>query len=356
METKQKIEIHSEYLLKKHKRSKSKNKTTAKDERHIILQAILEKLHSYFITFFDEFKHSPLNPDYHLNVEVSHENKYIANQKELEQSQFILNNNLNENTIQGINEGKKQGNSKQMLENVKNYFNEHINIHEEIEIKQPFEQPITEDSFYNMAFYYINVNYLSGEVVNKITNLQPKNYKVEQKENYIIKCELLQKICKFFEIIKTYKFKLLERKPLIYQSVYRDFIVSCFIDYSQIFSELYELVVTYQELTFVNKAYLFNKYTTKDQFTWESVESIATSPAALEAYFEIAKKQHLFNLFPEIKLDKKEIDEKKKQIKQEILRILKEYRIYKGDLNTTNQITYGISSFNKNILLNIGMR
>ena len=119
--------------------------------------------------------------------------------------------------------------SNYLLKDAQQYYNEHIKIPNEIDFKQKYEEPITEDSFYNMSFHYINVNYLSGEIVNKIVQIKDEP---DSMKHYEIQLNLLESIKTFFSYLKLVKFNLFEKQTILYQSVYRDIILSCFIDFS----------------------------------------------------------------------------------------------------------------------------
>lgn len=350
MEKQPKIQKESTCLNKKRTRSKTKNKKNkVKDERYVILNTIIKKLYDYFNAYCMEFKQTHFPPE-------SKQTESESKKEDIKPPLNVESKNVIEDKEEGKSEISNQVTSKHILKDALNYFLTYIKNPEGIELKQQFEEPLTEDSFYNMSFYYINANYLSGEVVNKIIQLMPIKDEPNSIKNYEIQLTLLEAIKTFFSYLKLIKFNLFEKKTVLYQSVYRDIILSCFIDFYQIPCELYEFVINKQPLTFINKKYLFNKYSEGEQVDWDTMISIATSPVAIEAYLEVAKQQCLFSLNPSVELNETELEEKKNQIKKEVIRILNEYKLFRGELNTTNQSTYGMSSVNKYILLNYRMK
>lgn len=308
-----------------------KNKTIPKSQQ---LNTVLAYLNDYYTYFIEEFKESSFNPEIK-----------ITKSKNAKIKDFV-----------------QQIKSKETLKKAKIFFDSNVTYPEEDLIKQKYEDNISEDSFYNISFFYINKNYLSEKVTQKIIKATPikrKKKAYPKKKIYTQKLFNLTQIQKFFEILKNYNFEELESKELIYQSTYRDFILSSFMEFENIFNELYELVNKSREFTLINKTEsLFNRYENCNykQFKWEDLVNIATSPVSIEAYFELSKKQNLFSLNSHSELTESQINDKKEQIKKEVKRILNEYSIHEGQINTTNNGTYGISSVNKNIIINNKLR
>ena len=213
MDKQSKMQIESTCLNKKRNRSKDKNNIKkVKDERYVILNTIIKKLYDYFNAYCIEFK----------QVYYPLENKQTESEPHKEDILYPLNSE-----IETVNDNKST--SKQLLKDAQQYYNEHIKIPNEIDFKQKYEEPITEDSFYNMSFHYINVNYLSGEIVNKIVQIKDEP---DSMKHYEIQLNLLESIKTFFSYLKLVKFNLFEKQTILYQSVYRDIILSCFIDFS----------------------------------------------------------------------------------------------------------------------------
>lgn len=241
--------------------------------------------------------------------------------------------------------------SNSLLEKAKTFYNENIPKLPDT-ISQAFDQNMTSENFYNLAFYFIKQNFLSFKIRNNIIN---KHYHLLSNginSQFYAKLSEVKHLVTFFHLMKEYNFDEISEMDIVYQSVYRDIIISCLMDYSSISSELYILVINNLQLTKIDKeSTLFNLYnkTTKN-FTWNNLINIATSKSALQAYYKMAQQQSLFSITGT------QTNEEKKQtleiIKNKIIELLNSYTFYKGNIDLYSRQTYGITCLNKIIIIN----
>lgn len=162
--------------------------------------------------------------------------------------------------------------SNSVLEKAKTFYNENIPKLPET-ISQTFDQNMTSENFYNLAFYFIKQNFLSFKIRN---NIIYKHYHLLSNginSQFYAKLSEVKHLVTFFHLMKEYNFDGISEMDIVYQSVYRDIIISCLMDYSSIGSELYTLVINNLQLTKIDKeSTLFNLYnkSTKN-FTWNNL-------------------------------------------------------------------------------------